>query len=207
MGKYACILRINILSRWKNISATGPPMSFPTNIPAAALDVASHSPAPHTPRSRQRGRRLRMRPRPSHARRIDPQSVPSFASPPRPLASASKALQSSPISEPGITPEKLDSSLKWACSLSRSSHQAQRRLTELQRSALIATAEPANPNAPKPFPHYPQPSHLPHNPKTTTQPPTSPKPRPRWHPLPTPELMMSHHKGAPPPHSSAAQQI
>ncbi len=119
--------------------------------------------------------------------------------------------------EPGIRSDKLETSLKWACSLSRSGHQAQRRLNELQRCRARAgrreEAEPApEASAPAATPAQPVPA------------PTAP-PEPPPSPASTPEsdiaqaetrlqsavkllnMMKAHHKGAPPPHSAAAQQI
>ena len=139
--------------------------------------------------------------------------------------------------EPGIKTEALDITLKWATSLSRSSHQAQRRLTEFQRAARTSPA-------PEPDSH-PEPNAHPEPAGTQAQPPTcepadhaepasaAPAPMPPGEPAApartpvaepeTPDLataearlasatkllnlMKAHHKGAPPPHSSAAQQI
>ena len=143
---------------------------------------------------------------------------------------------------PGIKTEALDITLKWATSLSRSSHQAQRRLTEFQRATPVtathpetdhpqtASAEPPQPatreTAAHPEPTNPEPAHpeaaraeSPHPTVTTAAAPAaSPNPDPDCADVATAEArlasairllnrMRAHHKGAPPPHSSAAQQI
>jgi hypothetical protein len=116
--------------------------------------------------------------------------------------------------EPAITAEKRDTSLKWACGLSRSGHQAQRRLDELQR--------PARRNAPRDLPvaeAIPPQDTVPTGPLQETAPPSS-QAAALEQPLTVAQaeaalqsaeklliLMKAHHKGAPPPHSQAAQQI
>jgi hypothetical protein len=103
--------------------------------------------------------------------------------------------------DPNIKPDKLDVTLKWASSLSRSSHQAQRRLTEFQRAARTtpepAHAEPTQPEQPAPATSAPEPEA----PDIAT---AEAKLASATKLL---NLMKAHHKGAPPPHSSAAQQI
>ena len=116
--------------------------------------------------------------------------------------------------EPGIKAEKREADIKWACSLTRSGHQSERRLSQAQRAARATlpdqsapvavnesqatTGEPAAPASEPPAQHQPN----------DTQPQD----------VPTAEaalakatkllnLMKAHHKGAPPPHSQAAQQI
>ena len=116
--------------------------------------------------------------------------------------------------EPGIIAEKLDTALKWACSLSRSGHQAQRRLDELQRPAprrasrhdcrrchpapgsRAGTANPGNRAAAA---------------ATCNNGSVAHRGAGRGAQRHVAErlliLMKARHKGAPPPHSPAAQQI
>ena len=118
--------------------------------------------------------------------------------------------------EPGIRSDKLEMSLKWACSLSRSGHQAQRRLNELQRTARAGRREDPAPApeqaAPTATPAYPTPESV-----------AEPEPPPAAETAPPSDLaqaeaklrsavkllnlMQGQHKGAPEPHSQAAQQI
>jgi hypothetical protein len=115
--------------------------------------------------------------------------------------------------EPGIRLDKLEMSLKWACSLSRSGHQAQRRLNELQRTPRAGRREdPPEQAAPAATPAYPTPASV-----------AEPEPPPAAETAPPSDLaqaeaklrsavkllnlMQGQHKGAPPPHSQAAQQI
>ncbi len=113
--------------------------------------------------------------------------------------------------EPAITADKLDITLKWACSLSRSSHQAQRRLTEFQRAARTAPEPAQSESATKSAAAHqepPTPGPQPETPTTdiaTTDIATAEAKLASATKLLT--LMKAHHKGAPPPHSSAAQQI
>ncbi len=161
--------------------------------------------------------------------------------------------------EPGITAEKRDADIKWACSLTRSGHQSERRLAEAQRAAQATLpGQPGQTTATNPAQVTPtnpaqatstNPADAASNPAQATatkaaqaistkpaalatlppQPaahaPASPEPPAQPLPdetapgdVPTAEaalakatkllnLMQAHHKGAPPPHSSAAQQI
>ena len=103
--------------------------------------------------------------------------------------------------EPDIKPEKLDASLKWATSLGRASHQAQRRLTEFQRAARTTPApEPAI----EPVPPAPEPEHETQEAATRDVAVAEANLASATKRL---NLMKAHHKGAPPPHSTAAQQI
>jgi hypothetical protein len=116
--------------------------------------------------------------------------------------------------EPGITAEKRDTSGKWACGLSRSGHQAQRRLDELQRPAHraaprglpVAEAIPPQNTAPtRPLQETvapPPQATAPDQPLTVEQAEAALKSAEKLL-----ILMKAHHKGAPPPHSHAAQQI
>jgi len=95
--------------------------------------------------------------------------------------------------------------MKWACTLSRSGHLAQRRLDELQRPRKTARQPEAIPEATAPRTELPE----------IVSPRADPAPS---EPVAQAEaalrsaekllvLMRAHHKGAPPPHSPAAQQI
>jgi hypothetical protein len=134
-------------------------------------------------------------------------------------------------SEPGISTEVMDSSLKWACTLARSGHQAQRRLDELQRIGRPAARRQDPAAEPGPGPKSPAAAEL-----IAAGPAPSaaaPGPEPASSDVAQPGviqpevtqadtiqaeaafakaekllvLMKAHHKGAPPPHSQAAQQI
>ena len=109
--------------------------------------------------------------------------------------------------EPGIAADKHDTALKWACSLSRSGHQAQRRLDQLQRPATRpaprrTTGAPQDIAPPQETAAPPPPQTAPDQPPTVAQAEAA---------LQSAEkllsLMKAHHKGAPPPHSPVAQQI
>jgi len=107
--------------------------------------------------------------------------------------------------EPGISPETLDNALKWACSLSRSGHQAQRRLNDLQRPPRgKRQAEPAQEAAPAV--------------EAAAETPPATQAADAGLDAALAEatfetalkvlnLMKAQYKGAPPPHSQAAQQI
>ena len=104
--------------------------------------------------------------------------------------------------EPDLSPTRLATLRRSACLLSRSELQAQKALHDLQR------ARPAD--------AHPQPQPQPH-PQAARQPEPAPQPEPAETASPEENAynaalkllnqMKSHHKGAPPPHSSAAQQI
>lgn len=107
--------------------------------------------------------------------------------------------------EPNVSAEKLESSMKWACGLSRSGHLAQRRLDDLQRprktppqqeETPATTAQQSAPSEAAP------PSAGPATAQTTAQAEAALKSAEKLL-----ALMKAHHKGAPPPHSHAAQQI
>jgi hypothetical protein len=122
--------------------------------------------------------------------------------------------------EPGIADDKRDSALKWACSLTRSGHQAQRKLEALRRPRRMVPRgeavpeEVADPNVVDNTPR-----DIAHAAVTQPEPTTPPAPTDT---APTDiaqaeaklksaekllSLMQAHHKGAPPPHTKAAQQI
>jgi hypothetical protein len=169
--------------------------------------------------------------------------------------------------QPGVPAERLATSRRWACSLSRTGYQAQRRLDTLQRArhggsasalasdiavtaprAALPSAQaqtsvpqtaplmPSQPEAPPHGPPQPQASHpaVGHTRPTQAQPAQdlgrSPLPEQSQAPQPQPQpalsesplsqaegtyvvalahlnFMKARHKGAPPPHSQAAQQI
>ncbi|MFO1024137.1 MAG: hypothetical protein U1E70_03045 [Acetobacteraceae bacterium] len=120
--------------------------------------------------------------------------------------------------EPGITAEQRDNARKWACCLTRSEHQVLRALAELKRTSLAEAGEATPPvragdpaPARRPVPTADQ--------SPAAGPPAAPVP-PASEPddvtkaeraLASAEkllgLMKAHHKGGPPPHSQAAQQI
>jgi len=134
--------------------------------------------------------------------------------------------------ESDIAAETLENSLKWACSLSRSSHQAQRRLEALQRArhqALKAGAKaraaatvlatnagaPPEPIASPPEPSAPPPDAAP-APMTTVRKAAGPVTSPPDLAQAQAELFLAEQqlalmkarwKGAPQPHTQAGQQI
>jgi hypothetical protein len=134
--------------------------------------------------------------------------------------------------EPDIAAEKLENSLKWACSLSRSSHQAQRRLDALQRArqqTLKAAAEaeaietaPTTIDAAPPKP-VAGPRELAAASPESVSAPIIAIPRAADETAPPPDLaqaqaalflaeqqlvlMKARWKGAPQPHTQAGQQI
>jgi len=130
--------------------------------------------------------------------------------------------------EPGIRQDKLEFSLKWACGLTRAGHQAQRRLRELQRlPKTTCQDDPAPESAPAPKASAPRASA----PRASAPEASAPEAPPAGAaaemppPAAAPDtelaqaektfnsalkllnMMKSYHKGAPPPHSQAAQQI
>ncbi|MFO1027607.1 MAG: hypothetical protein U1E70_20710 [Acetobacteraceae bacterium] len=123
--------------------------------------------------------------------------------------------------------DKVDNALKWACSLSRASHQAQRRLDLLQRAPRALSPDDATAGTPAEEVPASAPAPLQASPpaEVTTAVPASPAAS-----APAPascapasavaeaeaayalaaarlEVLQSHYKGAPPPHTKAAQQI
>ena len=131
---------------------------------------------------------------------------------------------------PGITSEKQDVALKWACSLSRAGQATERRLEEIQRvrraearselpkPPAVAEVAPATPIPCPPIPCPPPPAATVFQPPapgssaaTTDTAPALPNAAYAEAKLQSAEkllgLMQAHHKGAPPPHSKAAQDI
>jgi hypothetical protein len=111
--------------------------------------------------------------------------------------------------EPNIAAEKLESSMKWACGLSRSGHLAQRRLDELQRLRKTGCRPEEIPNATQLQTAILE--AAPEGAPATVEPTGPPNVAQAEAALRSAEkllaLMKMHHKGAPPPHSQAAQQI
>jgi hypothetical protein len=177
------------------------------NLPAAALDVAISFllplilPALGQDATAARTLALHM------LGEYDPQSVRELRLAAEAIGFSLKSLTVlGESAEPDMKPEQRDGALKWACSLNRSSHQAHRRLLELQRAGRTA---------PVPEPALPEPIA-----EEVASPATAPQPEAdnAASGIAAAEatlasatkllnLMKAHYKGAPPPHSSAAQQI
>ena len=119
---------------------------------------------------------------------------------------------------PDIAPAQLERSLKWATRLARAGHQAQARLDTLQRAPHAERFSPPNldiaaamdPDDTALTPHVDDPGSV-----GVTEPPPAPAPETdigkAEATLRTAEkllgLMKARWKGAPPPHSKAAQDI
>ncbi len=191
-------------------------MSLSATLPTAALDVALSFllplilPALGNDAAAARALVLHM------VAEYDPQSVRELRLAAEAIGFSLKSLTVlAESAEPDIAAGRLDVTLKWASSLSRSSHQAQRRLTEVQRAARTA---------PAPEPPYLEPATETAPTETVAAEPAPPAPAPQPEPdTAIPDvakaedalasatklltLMKAHHKGAPPPHIGAAQQI
>jgi hypothetical protein len=134
--------------------------------------------------------------------------------------------------EPGLSQAALNDTLKWATSLSREGHRAQRRLDQMQRArraaakgelaAQIESASLVEPAALLETVAIPAVADLPQiapdatltdvtQTEATPVDPAQPEPAPAETALARAEkllaLMKAHHKGAPAPHTKAAQQI
>ncbi|MFL5252208.1 MAG: hypothetical protein ACJ8AI_04835 [Rhodopila sp.] len=129
--------------------------------------------------------------------------------------------------EPGIAAEAEDTALKWATSLTRAGHQAERKPDRLQRASCathrphmldetgLDIQEQAGPPVEPAAPTTPE--------QTAETTPAGPATAPPADASPASEvgqaeskynpaaklltLMKAHHKGAPPPHTKAAQDI
>ncbi len=185
-------------------------MSLLTDLPAAALDfvIAFLLPLilPRNGGDAQAARTLALQMLEDH----HPQTVRELRLAGEAVAFSLKSLTMlAESAEPNIAAEKLESSMKWACGLSRSGHLAQRRLDELQRLRKTG-GRPAE--IPKPTPLR---TMIPEAGPDTAPPPTEPAAPQNVAQVEAAlrsaekllALMKVHHKGAPPPHSQAAQQI
>jgi len=107
--------------------------------------------------------------------------------------------------EPNLAAEKQEAAMKWACALSRSGNLAQRRLDQLQGPRKPTRQPDVTPDTTTP-PSEPAQIAAPPDQSTPAEPVAQAEAA-----LRSAEkllaLMKAHHKGAPPPHSPAAQQI
>ena len=113
-----------------------------------------------------------------------------------------------------VAAEKLSVPRRWACSLSRSGHQAQRKFDEMQRQRHEGVPEQPAPDA-EAFVADAEPAAAPRPALEAVPPPLSAEPLSDMSPEEAAyasaakllRLMQAQYKGAPPPHSQAAQQI
>ena len=112
---------------------------------------------------------------------------------------------------PDSPPYQREADAKSACTLNRSSHQSQRRLTEIQRDARMAspseplTTAPSQPAPPPPSPSQPGPSQP--DPSPDTPPLTVAAAEAQLTAATKLLNLMQAHAPNPPPHSPLAQQI
>jgi hypothetical protein len=112
----------------------------------------------------------------------------------------------SEAAEPNLPPARLIALRRWACTLSRSELQAHRNLEDLKRASL--PQEPQQAAAPHPAGPPPAEDAATLQPAREAQ-QSGPAPEEKAYNTAVKllNLMKSHHKGAPPPDSKAAQDI